>query len=108
MFATLKMLAIYIPFGMLAGILGIPYSLLVGDTRLLYRIVMWIVRTGVRASGIRVEIIGRERVPAGVSCIFMSNHVSNLDPPVTIWTLPGQTSAMLKKELMKIPLLGMA
>jgi len=34
--------------------------------------------------------------------------VSNLDPPVLFPVLPGQSSVLLKKELMRIPLLGTA
>jgi 1-acyl-sn-glycerol-3-phosphate acyltransferase len=108
MFATLKLLSVYLTLGPLAGIFGIPYSLLVGDIDPLYRVAMWIVRTGIRAAGIRVEVTGLEHVPAGQSCIFMSNHVSNLDPPVMIWNLPGRCSVLLKKELTKIPILGTA
>ena len=91
------MLLVYGTLGGLAGVLGIPYSLVVGNVDRLYRVSMWIARAGLRAARIRVEVTGQERVPSGVSCIFLSNHVSNLDPPV-----------LLKKELMKIPLLGTA
>jgi 1-acyl-sn-glycerol-3-phosphate acyltransferase len=108
MFATLKLLAVYLTFGPVAGIIGIPYTLLVGDIGLLYRVAMWIVRTGVRAAGIRVELTGLEHMPPGVSCIFMSNHVSNLDPPVMLPMLPGRSSVLLKKSLTKIPILGTA
>lgn len=108
MFATLKLLAVYLTFGPLAGILGIPYTLLVGDIGLLYRVAMWIVRTGIRASGIKVEVTGQEHLPVGQSCIYMCNHVSNLDPPVIIPNLPGRSSVLLKKELMSIPILGTA
>ena len=38
----------------------------------------------------------------------MCNHVSNLDPPVVLPLLPGQCSVLLKQELMKIPILGLA
>jgi 1-acyl-sn-glycerol-3-phosphate acyltransferase len=51
---------------------------------------------------------GLENIPAGRSCIFMSNHVSNLDPPVELPMLPGRSSVLLKKELMNIPILGRA
>src|SRR5207245_4087320 len=37
---------------------------------------------------------------------FMSNHVSNLDPPILIPLIPGRTSVMVKKELFKYPILG--
>jgi 1-acyl-sn-glycerol-3-phosphate acyltransferase len=108
MFSTLKMLSVFIALGTPAGLIGIPYSLLVGNVKLLYRVVMGIVRTGVRAAGIRIDLTGLEHVPPGVSCIFLSNHVSNLDPPVLLPLIPPMTSVLLKKELMRIPLLGMA
>jgi 1-acyl-sn-glycerol-3-phosphate acyltransferase len=38
----------------------------------------------------------------------MSNHVSNLDPPALIPRIPGRTSIFLKRELMRIPILGYA
>jgi 1-acyl-sn-glycerol-3-phosphate acyltransferase len=34
--------------------------------------------------------------------------VSNLDPPVLLPEIPGQASVLLKKELMRIPMLGLA
>lgn len=103
------MVFVYVTLGTLAGVIGIPYSVVVGDVELLYRVVVRkIVPWGLRAAGIRVEVTAQENVPAGVSCIFLSNHVSNLDPPVLFPVLPGQCSALLKKELMRIPLLGTA
>jgi 1-acyl-sn-glycerol-3-phosphate acyltransferase len=38
----------------------------------------------------------------------MANHVSNLDPPGLISSIPGRTSVFLKRQLMKIPILGYA
>ncbi len=38
----------------------------------------------------------------------MSNHVSNLDPPVLLPCLPGRSSVLLKKQLVRIPILGTA
>jgi 1-acyl-sn-glycerol-3-phosphate acyltransferase len=108
MFATFKLVFVYLTLGSFAGIIGIPYTLIVGDISLLYRVAMWITNAGVRAAGIRIEISGLENIPAGRSCIFMSNHVSNLDPPVLIPLLPGRSSVLLKKELMNIPILGRA
>jgi len=108
MVAALKMLFVYLGFGSVAGIVGVPYSFLVGDIGRLYRVAMWIMRAGIVAGGIRVEVSGREHLPAGQSCIFMSNHVSNLDPPVLMPYLPGRSSVLLKKQLMSIPILGTA
>jgi len=108
MFATFKMLSVYLTLGGLAGVIGIPYSLAVGNVRLLYRVGMWIMRAGVRAAGIQVAVTGLANIPPGVSCIFLSNHVSNLDPPVLLPAIPPMTSVLLKQELMRIPLLGTA
>jgi 1-acyl-sn-glycerol-3-phosphate acyltransferase len=108
MFATFKLLFVYLTLGLPTGILGIPYSFLIGDIGPLYRVAMWITNAGVRAAGIKIEISGLEHVPVGRSCIFMCNHVSNLDPPVVLPLLPGRSSVLLKKELMNIPILGTA
>ena len=108
MFASLKLLVVFAVLGGVAGIVGIPYSLLVGDVRLLYRVVMGIMRAGTRAAGIRVEVVGRENIPEGVSCIFLANHVSNLDPPILFPVIPPMASVLLKQELMRIPMLGTA
>lgn len=108
MFATFKLLLVWVPLGALAGIIGIPYTLIVGDISLLYRVAMWIIRTGLHFAGIPVEVVGRERVPTDRCAIFLCNHVSNLDPPVVLPVLPGRCSVLLKKELMSIPILGRA
>jgi 1-acyl-sn-glycerol-3-phosphate acyltransferase len=108
MFATFKLVFVYLTLGPIAGIIGIPYTLLVGDISLLYRVAMWITNAGVRAAGIKIEMSGFENIPADRSCIFMSNHVSNLDPPVVLPLLPGRSSVLLKKQLMSIPILGRA
>ncbi len=108
MFATFKMLFVYLTLGLPAGVVGIPYTFVVGDISLLYRVAMWIARAGVRAAGIRVAITGLEHVPADRPSIYMCNHVSNLDPPVLLPLLPGRSAVLLKKELMNIPILGRA
>jgi 1-acyl-sn-glycerol-3-phosphate acyltransferase len=106
MIASLTLLLTYIVLSIPAAIVGLPWTLIRSDISFLYRWAMWIVRTGLRLSGIRVEVSGRELVPRGTACIFMSNHVSNLDPPVLIPQIPGRTSVFLKRSLMKIPVLG--
>ena len=108
MFAALRMLFVFIALGAPAALVGIPWSALRGNIRAMYRWGMATVRLGVRAAGIRVRVEGLENIPQGRSCIFMSNHVSNLDAPVLLPALPGMASVFLKKELMRIPLLGMA
>jgi len=108
MFSAFKMLAVYSTLGPVAGMIGIPYTLMVGNISHLFRAAMWIVAVGLKAGGIRVEASGQEHVPVGRSCIFMCNHVSNLDPPLVMPTIPGRFAVLLKAGLMKIPILGTA
>jgi 1-acyl-sn-glycerol-3-phosphate acyltransferase len=102
------MLFVFLVLGVPASLVGIPWSALRRNFATMYKWGMGSMRAGVRAAGIRVRVVGLERVPDGASCIFMSNHVSNLDPPVLLPQIPGMTSVFLKKSLMKIPLLGTA
>jgi 1-acyl-sn-glycerol-3-phosphate acyltransferase len=108
MFSSVRMLFVFIVLGVPAALIGIPWSALTGNFSTMYRWGMAVLRLGIRAGGIRVRIEGRENIPPGESCIFLSNHVSNLDPPILLPALPGMSSVFLKKSLMKIPLLGIA
>src|SRR5437868_6138100 len=56
----------------------------------------------------RVKVIGLDRLDPSRNYIFMSNHASNLDPPITIPLIPRRTSVMVKKELFSYPILGRA
>src|ERR1700728_5019704 len=105
MLSSITMLVTYIVLGFPAGLVGIPWALLTGDINPLYRCSMWIVRTGVRLARIRVEVTGREHIPAR-ACIFMGNHVSNLDPPIILPLLPFRSAFFIKRSLLKIPLVG--
>jgi 1-acyl-sn-glycerol-3-phosphate acyltransferase len=108
MFASLRMVFVFLVLGVPAALIGIPWSALRGNFRTMYKWGIGCIRLGVRASGIRVEVLGVENIPAGEACIFLSNHVSNVDPPVLLPEIPGMTSVFLKRSLMKIPLLGTA
>jgi 1-acyl-sn-glycerol-3-phosphate acyltransferase len=106
MISTLLLLATFVVLGIPAAILFLPWSILTGNPLPLYNAAQTIVRVGYYLARIRVEVKGRELVPANTACIFMANHVSNLDPPALIPNIPGRTSAFLKRSLMRIPVLG--
>ena len=97
--------ALLMPF---AALLGFPWTLLTGDVSFLYRISMWGAITGVRLAGVKVETVGLERVDPSRTYIFMSNHVSNIDPPLMLPLIPKRTSVMARNELFNYPLLGKA
>jgi 1-acyl-sn-glycerol-3-phosphate acyltransferase len=102
------MVFVFVVLGVPAALIGIPWSALRRDFRWMYRLGMGVIRLGVRAGGVTVRVLGTENIPPGESCIFLSNHVSNMDPPVLLPVIPGMTVVFLKKSLMKIPLLGTA
>jgi 1-acyl-sn-glycerol-3-phosphate acyltransferase len=91
-----------------ASIFLIPFTLLARNVGPLYNAGLFITRVAMRAGGIHVRVEGREHIPSGHACIFMANHVSNLDPPALLSNLPGRTSVFLKRPLMRIPILGYA
>ena len=89
-----------------SAVIFIPLAVITGDIRPLYAVTCFIVSVGYRVAGIRIKVEGREQVPAGRACIFMANHVSNLDPPALISRIPGRTSAFCKRSVFKLPLFG--
>jgi 1-acyl-sn-glycerol-3-phosphate acyltransferase len=100
---TLGFWAALLPF---AALIGFPWTILTGDVRFLYRIGMWGAWTGVRIAGIRVHTVGLEHIDPNRTYIFMSNHTSNIDPPMLMPLIPRRTSIMAKKELFGYPILG--
>lgn len=106
MFASLSILFTIIVLSLPVAIVFIPWTVITGDATILYNLSQSIVRTAFRVGRIRVVVEGREHVPANTACIFMANHVSNLDPPALLPNIPGRAAAFLKSSLMKIPILG--
>jgi 1-acyl-sn-glycerol-3-phosphate acyltransferase len=106
MIASLLMLGTMIALGIPAALFCVPWAMITGNANPLYNAAQIISRAAFFLARIRVKVVGRENVPAHTACIFMANHVSNLDPPTLLPRIPGRTSAFLKRSLMKIPVLG--
>src|SRR6195256_2558056 len=106
MFRTILMLAFWAAALPIAALVGFPWTYLTQDVSFLYRMCMWAAATGVRIAGVRVQTVGLEKIDASRNYIFMSNHISNLDPPITLPLIPRRTSVMVKKELFRVPILG--
>jgi 1-acyl-sn-glycerol-3-phosphate acyltransferase len=106
MIQTLVMLGFWAALLPFAALLGFPWTLLTGDVSFLYRMGMWGAWTGVRLAGIRVQTAGLDKIDPTRTYLFMSNHVSNVDPPILLPLIPRRTSVMVKKELFSYPILG--
>ncbi len=81
-------------------------ALLSGNVDLMYYTACWLGRFGVLLLGVKIEVLGLEHLEPRRSYIFMSNHVSNLDPPILLASIPGRCSVLVKKELFRVPVLG--
>jgi 1-acyl-sn-glycerol-3-phosphate acyltransferase len=108
MIRTILMLLFWALAAPVAALIGFPWTFITGDVRFLYRMFMIGAWSGVRLTGVRVKTVGLNDLDPARTYIFMSNHVSNLDPPITVPLIPRRTSVMVKKELFRYPILGRA
>lgn len=106
MIRTVLMLTFWTLALPVAALVGFPWTFLTRDISFLYRISMWGAWTGVKLAGVKVETVGLEKLDPSLTYIFMSNHTSNLDPPILLPLIPRRTSVMAKKELFSYPILG--
>jgi 1-acyl-sn-glycerol-3-phosphate acyltransferase len=110
MFATFRsifVLSITMAYILLLGPVMLAYSLLVGNTRALYRVGMAGARMALWLADVRVEVLGRENIPFNQAVVFMPNHQSNADPPALIVHLPI-VLVLVKQEFFRVPVLGRA
>jgi 1-acyl-sn-glycerol-3-phosphate acyltransferase len=61
----------------------------------------------VRAVGVRVRIVGTERIPSG-TCLFIANHTSTVDAPAVVGAIPRRIAILLKQSLFRYPIVGQA
>jgi 1-acyl-sn-glycerol-3-phosphate acyltransferase len=70
----------------------------------------WCARTWSRlilvTTGVRVEVVGLERLVPGRTYVFVSNHQSIYDIPILFWSLPYQLRIIAKESLGRFPFLG--
>src|SRR5436309_9970743 len=94
------------------------YMLLAGPPLLLYTLISrnpdplyWAGINGVmffvRAAGVRVRVVGSERIPQGV-CLFAANHTSTADAPAVVGAIPRRIAILLKEALFRYPIVGAA
>ena len=70
----------------------------------------WCARTWsrliLRTTGVRVDVVGLERLTPGRTYVFVSNHQSIYDIPILFWSLPYQLRIIAKASLGRFPFLG--
>jgi 1-acyl-sn-glycerol-3-phosphate acyltransferase len=91
-------------------LLGLPFLIvwtwITSDPHLMYRTSMKFCRFAIRLAGVRVRVEGIENIPPG-PCVFAANHASNLDGPILLPAIPRRISLFAKRELFRLPVLGL-
>jgi 1-acyl-sn-glycerol-3-phosphate acyltransferase len=82
------------------------FCMLTGLRDPLVSVGLWAMRVSRRVLGIKVEVTGLERIDPGTAFIFMPNHMSFLDGPLVMMAIPGVARAILKKSILRIPIVG--
>ncbi|HET9182381.1 MAG TPA: lysophospholipid acyltransferase family protein [Candidatus Angelobacter sp.] len=91
-----------------AALITFPWTFITRNVNFLYFVGMGFAHWAARISGAKIKLVGLEKIDPAGTYIFMSNHVSNLDPAVLAPLIPRRTSVLAKKELWRIPILGKA
>lgn len=68
-------------------------------------IVNWAFRVILFISGVKVTVLGEENVPKDQAVLYVANHRSYFDIPLTYVRVPRPTGYISKKEMERFPLL---
>lgn len=88
------------------GPVGLLLAWLTRSARPLFALAEPAVRMLLALAGVRLEIVGRERLAPDTAYVFVANHVSNLDPPIAYIAIGRDVRALAKAELFRIPVFG--
>ena len=94
-------------YALLAGPVLLLHRVLTGSLGFLYRGCIWGAVMSLRIAGVRLRVEGREHIPR-TTCLFIANHVSNLDPPAVVCALPCHAALIAKAAVFRIPIFGTA
>jgi 1-acyl-sn-glycerol-3-phosphate acyltransferase len=103
--AAAVFMVVFIP---IAALIAFPWTFITGKVGFLYWCGTGFAYLGVRIAGVKIKLVGLDKLDPKGTYIFMSNHVSNLDPPILVPMVPRRTSVLAKREIWKIPILGKA
>jgi 1-acyl-sn-glycerol-3-phosphate acyltransferase len=79
-----------------------------GNDALIYRLARFCILIAGWICGIRVTMNGHEKIVPEKTYVFLSNHQGNFDGPVLIHCIPRDLKALIKMEMMRIPILSLA
>lgn len=86
--------------------IGMLWALLSGRTAHLFRLGRFCIRTAFRMCRIEVIVRNCSLIDPARNYLFLSNHQGNFDGPLLYTATGRDLRALIKKELMKIPVLS--
>jgi 1-acyl-sn-glycerol-3-phosphate acyltransferase len=107
-FPALRSLSITLVATLILGIPALITAVADRTGRIPYRIGQTWARIILRLNGVRIRVVGLENIDRRTSYVFISNHQSNLDGLAIGTTLPSPLRFVIKKSLLKIPIMGQA
>ena len=93
------LLAVFVPIALL-GAIGMP------TLTMRRRSARWVARNFLRCAGIRLALVGAERLP-DTQCVVVANHASYIDGLVMTAILPPRFAYVVKREMDRVPLAGL-
>lgn len=89
------------------GPLAMLWTCVSGEAAMIYRLARCCIRAAGWMCGVRVDIRGREMIVPGITYVFLSNHQGNFDGPALVHAIPRDWSALIKKEMLRLPVLSL-
>lgn len=99
-------LLFFIPFTFLCSLTAVCGTFFDTTGAFAHKCAQFWSRWGLRWAGIRLEVVGLEKVPSEGPIIFMGNHQGNFDILALSLAIPRRFSWVAKKELFDIPVFG--
>src|SRR5579864_28425 len=88
------------------GLVSVVASLVDSTGRAAIRVARVWSRSLLLIARVRVKVEGLKNIDAGASYVFCSNHLSYMDTPVVLSSIPAEFRFLAKEGLFQIPLLG--
>ncbi len=78
-----------------------------GDEALIYTLSRFCIRIAGWICGCSVTLEGQGKIAPETTYIFLSNHQGNFDGPVLVHSIPRNLKALIKMEMMHLPVLSL-
>jgi 1-acyl-sn-glycerol-3-phosphate acyltransferase len=85
---------------------GLLWTAYTKNAHFLFCLTRFCIRAAGLIAGVRVQVEGREKIDPSLTYVFLSNHQGNFDGPVLLHALNRDLRALIKKELMQLPIIS--